>query len=54
MDPDLRYRMISDVAYRRYVERGYTDGGDVDDWLEAEAEVDHLLGNRAQGGTGEV
>jgi hypothetical protein len=49
IDPDLRYRMISDVAYRRYVERGYADGGDMDDWLQAEAEVDHVLANRGRG-----
>jgi hypothetical protein len=48
IDPDLRYRMISDIAYRRYVERGYADGSDVDDWLQAEAEVDHLLANRGR------
>lgn len=43
VDSDLRYRMISETAYRRYVERGYADGDDVDDWLQAEAEVDHVL-----------
>ena len=46
IDPDLRHRMISESAHRRYAERGYADGYDVDDWLEAEAEVDHLLSNR--------
>ena len=45
IDPELRHRMISETAYRHYVERGYTDGGDVDDWLQAEAEVDHFLVN---------
>ena len=43
IDPDLRHRMISETAYRRYVERGYEDGYDFDDWQTAEAEVDHLL-----------
>jgi hypothetical protein len=43
IDPDLRYRMISEAAYRRYADRGYEDGYDVEDWLEAEADVDHLL-----------
>jgi hypothetical protein len=49
--PDLRHRMISEAAYRRDVERGYSDGDDFDDWLETE--VDHLLVNRStlpQGG----
>lgn len=46
VDPDFRHRMISEAAYRRYVERGYADGYDVDDWMQAEAEVDHILVNR--------
>jgi hypothetical protein len=45
IDSDLRQRMISETAYRHYVERGYAEGYDVDDWLQAEAEVDHLLLN---------
>ncbi len=43
VDPDLRHRMISEAAYQLYVARGYADGNDVDDWLAAEAQVDHLL-----------
>jgi len=43
IDPDLRHRMISEAAYHRYADRGYADGYDLDDWLQAEAEVDHLL-----------
>jgi hypothetical protein len=46
LDPDLRHRMISETAYRLYMERGYEDGYDLDDWLQAEAEVDHLLVDR--------
>ena len=45
IDPDLRHRLISETAYRHYVERGYTDGGDLEDWLQAEAEIDHFLVN---------
>ncbi len=26
-------------AYDRFIARGYADGGDVDDWLEAEREL---------------
>ena len=33
VDLDLRHRMISAAAYHRYVERGYADGYDIDDWL---------------------
>jgi len=42
IDEDLRHRLISDIAYGRYCARGYADGYDVDDWLEAEGEVDHM------------
>jgi hypothetical protein len=30
---------IRQRAYQLYLERGATDGGDVDDWLRAEQEV---------------
>jgi hypothetical protein len=53
IDPDLRYRMISEAAYHLYAERNYADGGDLDDWLQAEAEVDHLLLNRRAGDAGQ-
>ena len=43
LDPDLRHRLISEHAYARYCERGYADGYDLDDWLDAEAEVDHTV-----------
>jgi len=49
LDPDLRHRLISEAAYALYTARGYADGFDVDDWLTAEAEVDHLLLGRAGG-----
>ena len=42
LDPDLRHRLISDLAYARYRARGYVDGYDLEDWLDAEAEVDHI------------
>ncbi len=45
IDPDLRHRLIGEAAYHHYAERGYEDGYDLDDWLQAEAEVDHLLLN---------
>ena len=32
LDPDLRHRLISEAAYYLYVERGYADGYDLDDW----------------------
>lgn len=45
IDPDLRHRLISEAAYEIYARRGYVDGFDVDDWLAAEAQVDHTLVN---------
>jgi hypothetical protein len=45
IDPDLRYRMVSEAAYHLYEARGYADGYDLDDWLQAESSVEHLLLN---------
>jgi hypothetical protein len=38
--------MISEAAYEIYAQRGYVDGFELADWLQAEAEVDRLLGKR--------
>jgi hypothetical protein len=35
-----RYQRICDLAYRRAEQRGFAPGGQIDDWLEAEREVD--------------
>ena len=48
IDPELRYRMISEGAYHRYLGRGCGDGYDLDDWLAAEAEVDRQLSQAGQ------
>ena len=53
LDPDLRHRMISEAAYYLYRGRGYGDGYDLDDWLQAEAQVDHMITNAARTQTGE-
>jgi hypothetical protein len=45
LSADLRHRMISEAAYYLYTERGFREGFELDDWLEAEARVDHLLLN---------
>lgn len=45
IDPDLRHRLISEAAFEMYARRGFVDGYDVEDWLSAEAQVDHLLLN---------
>jgi Protein of unknown function (DUF2934) len=44
-DPAERHQLISEAAYERYMQRGYCDGYDVDDWLEAEAEIDDRVFN---------
>jgi hypothetical protein len=49
IDPDLRHRMISETAFHLYAGRNFADGGDLDDWLQAEAAVDHVLLNRGAG-----
>lgn len=54
VDPDLRHRMISEVAFGLYAERGFADGSDVEDWLAAEQQVDHLLLRRAATEPGEA
>lgn len=45
LSPDMRHRMISEAAYFLHTQRGYKDGYDLDDWLQAEAEIDHVLVN---------
>jgi hypothetical protein len=49
IDPDLRHRMISEAAYYLYTQRGYEEGYDVDDWLQAETQVDHIITNPDRG-----
>ncbi len=39
---DLRQRLISNAAFELYAQRGFVDGHDVEDWLSAEARIDHL------------
>jgi len=45
IDPQMRHRMVSEAAYRLYARRGYVEGFELEDWLQAEAEVDRQLGN---------
>jgi hypothetical protein len=46
IDPEVRHRMIIKAAYQRYAQRGYVEGFELEDWLQAEAEVDRQLANR--------
>jgi Protein of unknown function (DUF2934) len=45
---DARRAMIAQAAYLRAERRGFAPGGELEDWMAAEAEVDALL--RAGGG----
>jgi DUF2934 family protein len=40
---EQRRRMIAEAAYFRAQRRGFRGGDPVDDWLAAEAEVEHAL-----------
>jgi hypothetical protein len=40
LTPAERHRRISELAYRRAEQRGFAPGSEVEDWLEAEREVD--------------
>ena len=40
LTPSERHRRISELAYRLAEQRGFTPGGEAEDWLEAEREVD--------------
>jgi hypothetical protein len=54
LDADLRHRLISETAYHLYAQRGYADGYDLDDWLQAETQVDHIaLGPGREGNADE-
>jgi hypothetical protein len=41
--PDERHRMIAEAAYRRAEQRGFTDGDPLQDWLEAETQIEMQL-----------
>jgi hypothetical protein len=41
-----RRRMVAEAAYYRALQRGFAAGGEVDDWLAAEQEVEQRLASR--------
>ncbi len=41
--PELRQQMIRDAAYFRAERRGFGTGDPVQDWIEAEAELDRMI-----------
>lgn len=50
LDADLRHRMVSEAAYYLAERRGFEEGYEVEDWLQAEADVDHMLLRERTGG----
>jgi hypothetical protein len=42
VSPEQRRRMIAEAAYFRAERRGFALGGELDDWIQAEGEVDRL------------
>ena len=38
-EPEAEHALIAELAYYRAERRGFTPGGELEDWLEAEAEV---------------
>jgi hypothetical protein len=47
LSPEEVYRLIQEAAYFKAKERGFAPGGEVQDWIEAEAEVRRRLDSRA-------
>ena len=47
MSPEDIYRLIQETAYYKAKARGFAPGHEVQDWIEAEAEVRLRLDNRA-------
>ena len=50
LEPEVRYRMVSEGAYHRYIDRGCEEGNELEDWLAAEADVGHQLADAARRG----
>lgn len=47
--PEDRMRLIAEAAYFKAERRGFSNGGELGDWFEAEAEVNALLDSRGAG-----
>lgn len=43
LSPEERSRYVSEAAYFIAERRGFAAGSDVEDWLQAESEIDHML-----------
>ncbi|MEI7868621.1 MAG: DUF2934 domain-containing protein [Candidatus Methylumidiphilus sp.] len=40
VEAEIRNRMVAEAAYYRAEARGFADGYELEDWLDAEAEID--------------
>jgi hypothetical protein len=45
MEPEQRHAMISDAAYFLAEQRDFCPGHELDDWLTAERDIEHLVGS---------
>jgi DUF2934 family protein len=45
VSPDELRKLISEAAYYRAKQRGFTPGHELEDWIQAEAEVMRRVGN---------
>jgi hypothetical protein len=41
--PEERKRMVAEAAYYRAERRGFATGGELEDWIQAESEIDRLI-----------
>lgn len=41
--PEERARMIAEAAFFRAERRGFVPGGELDDWLQAEREIERVV-----------
>jgi len=49
VEAEIRNRMVAEAAYYRAEARGFSDGYELEDWLDAEAEVDMTIPPSALG-----
>ncbi len=45
LSSEERWRLIAQAAYYRAEKRGFAPGGELQDWVEAEAEVQRMIGS---------
>jgi len=43
ISPEERWKMIAIAAYHNAEKRGFEPGGELEDWVEAEQEIDNLI-----------